>query len=58
MSVRKWLNRITLERRGYGKDEEIDILDAMMTSLEDLREEEEGNHSGRWEQRVRKRLKT
>ncbi len=40
------------------KDEEIDILDTMITSLADLLEEKGVITQEEWEQRIKKRLKT
>jgi mannitol/fructose-specific phosphotransferase system IIA component (Ntr-type) len=39
-------------------DEEIDILDTMITSLVDLLEEKGVITQEEWEQRIKKRLKT
>ena len=40
------------------KDEEIDILDTMLTSLVDLLEEKGVITQEEWEQRIKKKLKT
>ncbi len=40
------------------KDDEIDILDTMITSLADLLEEKGVITQEEWEQRIKKRMKT
>jgi mannitol/fructose-specific phosphotransferase system IIA component (Ntr-type) len=47
-----------MPKKSKSKDEEIDILDTMITSLVDLLEKKGVITQEEWEQEIKKRLKT